>query len=231
MIEIPSRTPTQLGNYHIAVPQHINIEVDMRDRRPRDVHLRDVRRQVRYHLGDRCDFERRADDNDQVNEVLVVVGETLREFIGEGFAEERDVRFHDPRSWDIVVFFRRVVGVGIKPTLPLVVTILRALALHSRWGAKGPEVGYASVAARDGPGFDIWEDGLARHLVFTLHTRGGCERPMALDKFFGKDARHRFDVVNVLRVVSQEFSLLLQQINESMSRRESVRRRQDIARN
>ena len=133
MLQIPTGATTQLGHNHIAVPQHVHIELDVRDGSTRDIYLGDVRWEVGNDFRDGRDFQGGADDDDEVHLVPIVIGETLGELIGEGFAEEGDVWLHDARLGDIVIFLFRAVGAAFELALTFLVHVmLGSLPLHSR---------------------------------------------------------------------------------------------------
>lgn len=55
------------------------------------VYLRYVRWQHAWNLRNRCNFQRRPNDNNQVHLVSVMVQETAPKFVGEIFPKESDV--------------------------------------------------------------------------------------------------------------------------------------------
>lgn len=65
----------------------------------------------------------------------------------------------------------------------------------------------------------------------TFDTSSLRERTVALHNVFGKHARIGLNVVNILGVVGKQLPLILEQSNESMSRRVLLFGREYILRN
>lgn len=223
VLEVPACASAQLRHHDVAIAQHVHVEIDMRDRRARDVDLRHVRGEVWHDFRDGRDFQRGANHDDQIDEVFVVVGDAVGEAVGERFSKEGDVRFHDARLGVVVVIFGGAVcSVEVEALFLLVLTVVRALTLHGCRGSHLARVVDTSVAVGDPAGTDVGEDEMAVDLVTALYAAGGGEGPVALDQLFGKNAGSGLDVVNVLRVVGEEFAFLLQEVDEGVSRGEPV---------
>lgn len=100
MIQSPPGSTAQFCHHHIAVTQHVDIKVDVRDRlrrvsigmrgkewhgrasntdRAGDVDLRYLGGEEANHLRYGRNLERRPNDNDQVDQITVMLGETVVE--------------------------------------------------------------------------------------------------------------------------------------------------------
>lgn len=133
MLQIPVSPTTQLRHDYIAISQHVDIELDVRDGSTRDVYLWDVRREIWHDFGDGGHFQGGADDDDEVDFVPIVVCETFGELIWKGLAEEGDVGLHDAGFWDVVIFLFRAVRAAFEFALTFLVHImLGSLPFHSR---------------------------------------------------------------------------------------------------
>ena len=186
MAQIPPRSPTKLRHNNIARTQQVNIEINMRDFLLADIDLRDVSREIRHHLTYRRDLQTRADDDDQVDFVLIVVRQALGELVWERFAEECDVWFHDACFGDVV----GAVGVGVggvgvvvSAFFLILTAVVRAFAFHRTWLEGAAETRETCVAAGDPAGSDVGEDGFSWHGVRAGWVGAGCggEGAMALD--------------------------------------------------
>jgi len=83
-------------------------------------------------------------------------------------------------------------------------------------------------ALRDFAISDISEDGITGDLELALDTSGSGEGSMTLYNLLRSDSRVGLDVVNVLGIVGQQLSLVLQKPDEPMSRGEFLLCREDI---
>ena len=189
----------------------------------------DVCWEVGNDFTDRSDLQACADDDDQIDKVLIVIRETLRKSIRELFSEEGDVRLHNACFRDVVVVVGRV-GITISATF-LVLAILRTLALHCARRTESAEPRGTVVAAGNPIGSDVGEDRFAGDLVLAFVASRSCERTVALNQLLREDTCHRLDVVNILGVIGEEFALLLEQVDEFMCRRVSIYVGEDVLSN
>jgi len=97
----PPRPSRQLRNHDVAVAEEVDVEIDVVDRIARDVDLRYVAGEKVWDFGYGGDFHGRAHDDDEVDFVFIHVLEAVEEIVGQGFAEEGDVRFHDAGLGDV----------------------------------------------------------------------------------------------------------------------------------
>lgn len=95
MVQVPARAAAQLGDDDVAVAQQVDVEVGVVDGGAADIELGHVRVQEGDDLAHGRDLERRANDDDQVHQVAVVLHQPAVELVREGLAEEGNVRLHD----------------------------------------------------------------------------------------------------------------------------------------
>lgn len=156
VVEIPTRAAAELGDDDVAVAQEVDVEVDVAHGRARDVDLRYVRGQERDDLGHGRHLERRADDDDEVDEVAVVLHQPLGKLVGKRLAEEGDVRLHDAGLGNVICAIVVVIVVEVAARSLGRGAVARSLALE-RPRASGPERRDALAASRDLARLDIVE--------------------------------------------------------------------------
>ncbi|EDP50574.1 conserved hypothetical protein [Aspergillus fumigatus A1163] len=78
MIQLPTGPTRQLGDYHIAITQEVNIEA----------HLRDIAWENTRNFSHRCYFQRCTNYDDQVHFITVVMKQTTAELVGQVLAKE-----------------------------------------------------------------------------------------------------------------------------------------------
>jgi hypothetical protein len=92
MFQVPPGPARQLGDYHIAITQEVNIEARMRHRSTRNVDLRDMAWENTRDFSHRCYFQRCTNHDDQVHFIAVMVKQTMAELVGQVLAKECNVR-------------------------------------------------------------------------------------------------------------------------------------------
>lgn len=64
--------------------------------------------------------------------------------------------------------------------------------------------------------------------MLAFDASGHCEGPMALDQFLRFDSRAGLEIVDILRVLREKLVFALQELDESMRRREALRGWEDV---
>jgi hypothetical protein len=200
VLKRPLEAAAQLGHNDVAVAKQVNVKVYMVDGLARDVDLGNMGGQPADNLGDGCDLERSADDDDEVDLIAVVFGQAAREFIGQGLAEEGNVGLHDAGLRHIVLgVIVRVVVRGAAFAAAAIRGGGAALALDGGTQGLG-----AARTARDDISLDFGKDGLAVGLVAALDASSGAKGAVALDQAVLGDAGLNLEVVDVLGVVGEQ---------------------------
>lgn len=198
VLQVPPGASAELRDDDVAVAEEIDIEVDVGHGRARDVDLRDVRREVGYHLGHGGDLEGGADDYDKVYNVAIMLDQASAELVGQSLPKEGDIGFHNAGGWDIVVLIRAVIIVATTAP-PGGGAVLGALPLSHAIAAQS---GDALDASRDLAGLHVVKYGVAGDLVTTALAGGGGEGAMALDQLLLAYSGICLNIVDVLGIVS-----------------------------
>lgn len=134
---------------------------------------------------------------------------------------------HDTGSGDFVVLF-----VGAFLLAIFLVAVRAPLTLQALWlQSLLFDALYTRFAFRDFAFPDIIKDRVAGDLVIALDAGSIGKRSMTLHHLFCKNTRICLDVIDVLRVVRQEFSMVLQKLDKSMCWGILLLGRKDILRN
>jgi hypothetical protein len=177
--------------------------------------LGDVAGQKVGDLGHGGDLHAGAHDDDEIDLVPVDVLEAVEEVVGQGLAEEGDVRLHDARLGDVEGAVR--LGVLVAGALLAgALTVGGALALLAL--LLGGDVVDAALALGGLHGAHGGEDVLAGDVELALAAGGGGPGAVALDQLVLADAGVGLDVVDVLGVVGEQLVLVLQQADELVGR-------------
>ena len=123
------------------------------------------------------------------------------------FAEECDIRLHDPRNGDIIILIICTIIVAL-PFLPRAGRPIGASLPFQTWFGLSYRSN-TSVATRDPSGFQFIIYFFTSDPVSAFNTCGGGEGSVTLNQLFGEYPSMTFKVVDILCEIRQKLVLVL----------------------
>ena len=198
VLQIPSGAPTEFCDHDVAVAEEVDVEVGvgtwlrvgwvsiavtgtevLGTYFAGNVQLRNMVRQHSDDFRHRGYFQRGPYHENEIHEVSIMTHQPVVEGCREVLAKESDIRLHDPRDRDIVIFIIRTVFVALS-FLPRPRRAVRAsFPFETRFGLS--DGSNASIAMGDLAGFQVLVYLFAFDFVFALDASRSGEGSMTLD--------------------------------------------------